>query len=252
MNQIGDQYAANQADLFISDLHLCASRPHITHVFLNFLNSTARQARALYLLGDVFEYWAGDDDLASHQAAVDGLRDLADSGVAVYLMHGNRDFLIGQGFCAAANLKLLPDPCVIDLHGVRTLISHGDALCSDDIDYQAFRLTVRDKNWQTAFLQRSLSDRKEQIAAMRARSEQEKSHKASDIMDVNPQALNRLLRAHGYPERVIHGHTHRPMRHDLSLDGHAITRWVLADWYEQGSYLTSDASGCHYRRIDQT
>jgi UDP-2,3-diacylglucosamine hydrolase len=252
MNQTGDPYAADQADLFISDLHLCASRPHITQDFLKFLKSTAKQARALYLLGDVFEYWAGDDDLPSHQAVVDGLRDLADAGVAVYLMHGNRDFLIGQAFCVAAKLKLLPDPCVIDLHGVRTLISHGDALCSDDLDYQAFRLKVRDKNWQTAFLQRSLTDRKEQIAAMRAHSEQEKSHKASDIMDINPQTLSELLRAHDYPERVIHGHTHRPMKHDLSLDGHAITRWVLADWYEQGSYLTSDASGCQYCTIAQS
>jgi UDP-2,3-diacylglucosamine hydrolase len=111
---------------------------------------------------------------------------------------------------------------------------------------------VRDKNWQTAFLQRSLTDRKEQIAAMRAHSEQEKSHKASDIMDINPQTLSELLRAHDYPERVIHGHTHRPMQHDLSLDGHAITRWVLADWYEQGSYLTSDASGCQYCTIAQS
>ena len=252
MNQTGDPYAADQADLFISDLHLCASRPYITQAFLKFLKSTAKQARALYLLGDVFEYWAGDDDLASHQAVVDGLRGLADSGVAVYLMHGNRDFLIGHAFCAAANLKLLPDPCVIEVHGVRTLICHGDTLCSDDLDYQAFRLKVRDKNWQTAFLQRSLTDRKEQIAAMRARSEQEKSHKASDIMDINPQTLNQHLRANDYPERVIHGHTHRPMQHNLSLDGHAITRWVLADWYEQGSYLTIDASGCHYRPIKQT
>lgn len=250
MKPIGDNLAANQADLFIADLHLCPSRPHITQVFLKFLNSTARQARALYLLGDVFEYWAGDDDMAYHQAVVDGLRNLADAGVAVYLMHGNRDFLIGEAFCAAAGLSLLPDPHLVELHGIRTLISHGDTLCSDDLDYQAFRLKVRDKNWQADFLNQPLAERKAQIATMRARSEQEKSHKTSQIMDINPQSLNRLLQAYHYPERVIHGHTHRPMQHDVMCDGHAIKRWVLSDWYEQGSYLRCDASGCQYHPID--
>ncbi len=252
MNNTGDTSAANKADLFISDLHLCASRPHITLAFLNFLNSTARHARALYVLGDLFEYWAGDDDMASQQTVIAGLRDLANSGVRLYLLHGNRDFLFGPEFCAAANITLLADPSLVMVHGVRTLISHGDALCSDDVDYQAFRLKVRDKDWQKEFLLQPLADRKSQINAMRARSEQEKSHKPSQIMDINPQSLEQLLQAHDYPARFIHGHTHRPKQHDLILDGHTMKRWVLGDWYEQGSYLCCDASGCHYRPIAKT
>ncbi len=244
LNKIGDDTGVSKADLFISDLHLCQDRPHITQAFLAFLKSTATQARALYILGDLFEYWAGDDDMASHQPIVEGLRQLADGGVKLYLMHGNRDFLIGHEFCTAAGLTLLADPCLINLHGQTTLISHGDALCSDDVDYQAFRLQVREKKWQNDFLQQPLATRKAQITSMRARSEQEKSHKASAIMDVNPLALKQLLQEQHYPKLFIHGHTHRPQRQELSLDGHAITRWVLGDWYEQGGYLSCDALGC--------
>ena len=252
MNHIGDTSAASKADLFISDLHLCASRPHITLAFLNFLSSTAKHARALYILGDLFEYWAGDDDISSHKAVINGLSDLANSGVQLYLMHGNRDFLLGPAFFAAAKITLLADPSLVVLHGVHTLISHGDALCSDDVDYQAFRLKVRNEDWQNAFLQQALADRKTQIDAMRARSAQEKSHKSSQIMDINPQSLAQLLQVHDYPARFIHGHTHRPKQHDLVLQGHTIERWVLGDWYEQGSYLSCEPSGCHYRPINKT
>ncbi len=232
--------------LFISDLHLCASRPHITTAFLSFLQNTAIQAHALYILGDLFEYWAGDDDIddAFHQQVIVGFRALADAGVKIYLMHGNRDFLIAQGFCTATKIKLINDPALIDLHGKKTLLSHGDDLCTDDITYQTFRRQVRDKAWQTEFLSLPLPSRKKQIEAIRAHSEQAKSHKSAQIMDVNADAVQALLQTYHYPESLIHGHTHRPNQHQIQLNGHSITRWVLGDWYEQGSYLVCDKQGC--------
>lgn len=232
--------------LFISDLHLCASRPHITDAFLQFLSSDAKTAKALYILGDLFEYWAGDDDIedAFNKQIIQGFKQLATSGTAIYLMHGNRDFLITDDFCNAAQITLINDPTLIDLYGETTLLSHGDALCTDDVTYQQFRTQVRNKQWQTQFLSQSLQARKAQIEAIRLRSEQEKSNKSATIMDVNADAVNELLRAHNYPSLLIHGHTHRPNQHQLVVDGKAITRWVLGDWYEQGSYLISDAAGC--------
>ncbi len=232
--------------LFISDLHLCASRPHITTAFLSFLQTTATSASSLFILGDLFEYWAGDDDIedAFHQQVVAAFRTLADTGVQIFLMHGNRDFLINQGFCTAAKITLLNDPTLINLHGQRTILSHGDDLCTDDVAYQSFRYQVRDKDWQTEFLKLPLPMRKQQIEAIRTRSEQEKSQKSAQIMDVNADAVNALLQAYHYPELLIHGHTHRPNQHQIELDGHHITRWVLGDWYEQGSYLICDQQGC--------
>lgn len=239
----------NNGVLFISDLHLCASRPQITQAFLDFLKNIASQANALYILGDLFEYWAGDDDIEAHQPIVRAFRSLADSGVKIYFMHGNRDFLISEQFCSTAKITLLSDPSLIDLYGVRTLLSHGDDLCTDDIEYQSFRKQVRDPQWQKNFLNQSLMARKNQIEAIRLRSEQEKSQKSMLIMDVNPQAIHRLLKTYQYPALLIHGHTHRPNQHTIPLDGHAITRWVLGDWYEQGSYLRCDETGCHPVRL---
>ncbi|ABE48765.1 MULTISPECIES: UDP-2,3-diacylglucosamine diphosphatase [Methylobacillus] len=231
--------------LLISDLHLCDSRPAITAQFLDFLHRQATQARALYILGDFFEYWAGDDDLAHYQPIIQALRALSDHGTQLYFMHGNRDFLIGEAFAYAAGLKLLPDPSLLILHGKRALLSHGDALCTDDAAYQAFRRQVRHPTWQQEFLQQPLDMRKAQIAALRQRSEQEKSGKQESIMDVNPEAVAALLREYDYPELLIHGHTHRPALHPLEVDGHRIDRWVLGDWYEQGSYLLIDQQGIH-------
>jgi len=237
--------------LFISDLHLCASRPQITAAFTDFLSDTASKAKALYILGDLFEYWAGDDDIenAFHQLIIASFRQLADSGVDIFLMHGNRDFLIGEDFCKAAGITLIKDPLLIDLHGRKTLLSHGDDLCIDDVAYQQFRVQVRDKQWQTNFLAQPLEARKNQIEAIRLRSEQEKSSKSSEIMDVNTEAVVDLLRRHQYPELLIHGHTHRPNRHIIELDGRLTTRWVLGDWYEQGSYLACDEAGCHSMKL---
>ena len=239
--------ASRQSDttLFISDLHLCASRPAITAAFVDFLQHTASKVKALYILGDLFEYWAGDDDIddAFHQQIISGFKKLSDAGVKVFLMHGNRDFLIADGFCRMAGITLLEDPTLIDLHGKKALLSHGDDLCVDDVAYQQFRTQVRDKKWQHEFLSQPLQVRKKQIEAIRARSEQEKTQKSLEIMDVNAEAVNALLRAY-QPDLLIHGHTHRPDRHTIELDGKLITRWVLGDWYEQGSYLACDKHGC--------
>ena len=230
-------------DLFISDLHLCASRPEINKAFLYFLSNTAISANSLYILGDLFEYWAGDDDLDQHQILIAAFKDLASFGVKLYLMHGNRDFLIGSRFCEAANIKLIADPTLITLHGKRVLLSHGDALCTDDVDYQNFRDQVRDSQWQQHFLMQPLDKRRGQIEDIRRRSEHEKSQKLAQIMDVNQDSVASLISDYDFPDILIHGHTHRPKKHVFKLSGHQVTRWVLGDWYEQGSYLACDQNG---------
>lgn len=251
MKKLGE---TSDLTLFISDLHLCASRPHITAAFLQFLQNTASQANALYILGDLFEYWAGDDDVADthHQTIISAFLTLADAGVSVYFMHGNRDFLISEIFCNVANITLLPDPTLITLHGKKVLLSHGDDLCTDDEAYQKFRIQVRNSAWQAEFLSQPLQARKHQIETIRLRSEQEKSLKSAEIMDVNQAAVEGLLKAYDYPELLIHGHTHRPNQHHIHLDGHNITRWVLGDWYEQGSYLVCDQHGCKSVALNKT
>ena len=230
--------------LFISDLHLCASRPRINQLFFDFFESAARKADQLYILGDFFEYWAGDDDIDDpfNRSIVRALAALTSSGVAVYLMHGNRDFLIGKAFCQASGAKLLPDPSVIELNGTRTLLMHGDTLCTDDVEYQNFRKEVRDPRWQREFLSQPLAQRKAIIEDLRRRSETEKQTKSRDIMDVTPASVEAVLREHGYPS-LIHGHTHRPALHHHQVDGKNCERWVLTDWYEHGGYLRGDANG---------
>jgi len=231
--------------LFISDLHLAAERPHINQKFLDFLERTVPAARALYILGDLFEYWVGDDDTESPiNADVAGaLAQLTQRGVPAYLMHGNRDVLIGQTFADRCGMRLIGDPTVIDLHGTRTLLVHGDTLCTDDIEYQKFRAYAHNADNQQKFLAQSLAARREQMLGMRAQSNASKSEKSAEIMDVTPSAVVHVLRDHGYP-RLIHGHTHRPARHLHTVDGRNCERWVLADWYERGSYLRCDAGGC--------
>jgi UDP-2,3-diacylglucosamine hydrolase len=227
-------------------LHLCRSRPVITEQFIGFLQTTAGQAEALYILGDLFEYWAGDDDLHDehHQGVIAALNKLASTGTKIFFIHGNRDFLLAQGFAQAAGITLLNDPTLLTLYGRRVLLSHGDTLCTDDVAYQAFRRQVREPAWQKSFLELPLAARKAQIEALRLRSEQEKSHKSESIMDVNAEAVYAMLRDYDYPDILIHGHTHRPAMHMLELDGHHCERWVLGDWYEQGSCLRCDAFGC--------
>lgn len=231
--------------LLISDLHLCPSRPRINRCFFDFLEREARGARALYILGDLFEYWAGDDDLADplNAAVAAALARIAADGVPVYLMHGNRDFVIGDAFARASGASLLPDPVLLNLYGRPALLTHGDTLCTLDREYQAFRREARSESWIRDLLRQPLAERKAAIEALRRQSEQEKRSKPAEIMDVAPDEVEATLRRHGYP-RLIHGHTHRPARHVHTVDGHVCERWVLADWYQRGSYLACDESGC--------
>jgi UDP-2,3-diacylglucosamine hydrolase len=231
--------------LFISDLHLCSGRPQINRSFFGFLEREAKSADALYILGDLFEYWAGDDDLGDplNAAVIAALARLVASGVPAYLMHGNRDFVIGESFARASGVKLLPDPTLLSLHGQSVLLMHGDTLCTLDREYQAFRREARSNAWIRNLLRKPLTERKAAIEALRRQSELEKRGKPAEIMDVAQAEVESALRRHGYP-RLIHGHTHRPARHVHMVDGHACERWVLADWYQAGSYLACDESGC--------
>ena len=229
--------------LFVSDLHLSAHRPNAAAAFLAFLRGPAQGARALYILGDLFEYWAGDDDDAPLGAVVcEALGSLADTGTRVYGLVGNRDFLLGEAFARKARIELLPDPTMIDIGGSAILLSHGDILCTDDVPYQVFRRQVRQPAWQRAFLDRPLVERKRIIEGMRAQSEMAKREKTQEIMDVNVAAVQALLREHGYPT-LIHGHTHRPAHHIHDVDGHTCERWVLADWHDDAPYLRWDEAG---------
>ena len=223
--------------LLISDLHLDAARPRITALFERFLREQARQATALYILGDLFEAWVGDDDDSELPARVAAaLAGLRTTGVPLYFMAGNRDFLLGSGYARRAGLTVLEDGVVHTLAGTPTLLLHGDTLCTDDAAYQAFRRQVRDPAWQRDFLARPLTVRKDFAAQARAASRDHQQGAREALMDVNADAVTHALRAAGV-SRMIHGHTHRPAIHDLMLDGTPAQRIVLGDWYEQGSVL---------------
>lgn len=229
--------------LFVSDLHLDPARPAVTALFLNFLEQRARQADALYILGDLFEAWIGDDDDAEPGGTVAAaLRRLTDQGVPTYFLHGNRDFLLGERFAAASGIQLLPESAVIELAGERVLLLHGDTLCTDDVEYQTFRAQVRDPAWRARTLALPLAQRRALAGQLRETSRQAIQQKAAAITDVNPTTVDRALRAHGV-RRLIHGHTHRPAIHDWTLDGQPARRAVLGDWYDQGSVLVCDAAG---------
>lgn len=231
--------------LFISDLHLTPERPTPVRLFERFIAEIAPGAQALYILGDFFEAWVGDDTLDQpfNRGICATLKSLASSGVEVYFMPGNRDFLAGQTFATAAGLTLLADPTEVILHGTPTLLAHGDQYCTDDADYQTFRRQVRDPDWQRQFLAQPLPQRLALAASLRERSEHAKAGKKPEIMDVNPARIEAVLESHAV-QRIIHGHTHRPARHELQVEGRIFERWVLPDWYETGGYLTCDASGC--------
>ena len=230
--------------LFISDLHLTEERPEANERFIAFLEAKARSAEALYILGDFFEYWIGDDDLGEpFNAVVAGLlKDLTGKGVQLRLMHGNRDFLIGERFCAATGAKLLPDPSIHEVQGVKTLLMHGDTLCTDDLEYQAWRRKARDPAFQAAFLAKPVAERRLAVDQMREKSRQVVKEKTAEIMDVNDDAVRQALHSHGVC-RLIHGHTHRPGRHALDVDGRRCERWVLPDWYGRGGYVEVTRSG---------
>jgi UDP-2,3-diacylglucosamine hydrolase len=234
--------------LFISDLHLDDARPQVTDLFGRFVDDEARGADALYILGDLFEAWVGDDDPSETGAFVAAkLRGLSDAGVPVHFMHGNRDFLVGQAYVARAGMTLLPDPSVVMLHGRPVLLMHGDTLCTDDTAYQQFRAQSRDPRWQAGFLAQPLAARQafaEQArAASRAHQAGLREAGAMDaITDVAPATVEATLRTFGI-DTLIHGHTHRPAVHALDIDGRHCTRTVLGDWHEQGSVLRVDAAG---------
>ena len=228
--------------LFISDLHLDAERPQVTELFGRFLHEEASQADALYILGDLFEAWVGDDDPSDTGAFVAReLRVLADGGVPVYFIRGNRDFLLGDAYAHAAGMAILPDPAVVMLYDQPTLLMHGDTLCTDDVAYQQFRAQVRNPAWQQQFLSQPLATRVAFAQQARAAS---KAHQAGlqnrgameAITDVSPGTVETTLSRFGI-SRLIHGHTHRPAIHDLTVDGSAHQRIVLGDWYDQGSVL---------------
>ena len=223
--------------LFISDLHLDAARPQITRLFLEFLKSEARRAQALYILGDFFEAWIGDDDPDPHHAEImDGVRALTDSGVPAYFMHGNRDFLISSGFARRTGCTLLADPVLVSLHGTATLLMHGDTLCTDDLEYQNFRRQVRTPAWQQAFLAKPLDERRGFAQQARTESQTQTASKPDYLMDVNQREVQRVMAESG-ATRLIHGHTHRPAIHRFSVNGRELTRIVLGDWYQQSSVL---------------
>ena len=236
--------------LLISDLHLSHGHPHSTDLFLRFAAEVAPKAEALYILGDLFEYWAGDDDLGDsfHQRITHSLRRLNAQGTRIFIMRGNRDFLMDKELASACSATLLDDPTMLDLYGTQTLLSHGDTLCTDDVDYLRFRELVRNSDWQKQFLAQALTQRKTQIEQMRKQSESHKRSKETELMDVNADAVNELLRQHRYP-RLIHGHTHRPARHLHHLDGYTCERWVLGDWDNRANALRCDSSGISWESI---
>jgi UDP-2,3-diacylglucosamine hydrolase len=228
--------------LFISDLHLDASRPHITRLFVDFVRTDASRANALYILGDLFEAWIGDDTEDDTAAQVaDALAGLHAQGVPCFYVHGNRDFLLGDAYARRARMTLLPDASVIEIEGERVLLMHGDALCTDDAAYQAFRSQSRSPAWQRAFLHRPIAER--QAFAAQARAESQRYTRSVDdaITDVNADAVVQALRTHDVL-RLIHGHTHRPAVHGLVDGERSCERIVLGDWYEQGSVLRAEAS----------
>ena len=229
--------------LFISDLHLDEARPRVIEHFERFLGEVVPGSDALYILGDLFEYWVGDDglELPLPSRIARALGDAARE-MPVAFMHGNRDFLIAERFARHAGVRLLEDPTIVNVNGERALLMHGDTLCTGDQAYQAFRRQVRDPAWQAAALARPLEERVALARGLRAESEQAKNGKAMDIMDVAPEAVEEAFRRSGC-RLLIHGHTHRPGMHHHVVDGRECTRWVLSDWYAHGSYLEATPGG---------
>jgi UDP-2,3-diacylglucosamine hydrolase len=229
--------------LFISDLHLESARPDIAAQFLQFLQADAADADALYILGDLFESWLGDDDPDEHYAMIKkALRSLGDSGVPVYFMHGNRDFMIGAQFAKDTAVTLLPDPSRRQIEGTEVLLSHGDVLCTDDVEYQKFRQTTRNTQWQAMMLRKPLAERQAFARQARAASLKHGSSVNPVITDVNQSAVREFMSAHN-ATLLLHGHTHRPAVHEFSLQGVSAKRIVLGDWYNQGSVVRWDQNG---------
>ncbi|MDC7825330.1 UDP-2,3-diacylglucosamine diphosphatase [Pseudomonas sp. BLCC-B13] len=231
--------------LLISDLHLEEERPDITRAFLHFLQTRARQAEALYILGDFFEVWVGDDGMSPFQHDIArALRELSDTGTRLYLMHGNRDFLIGRAFCRAAGCTLLKDPSIVRLNGEPVLLMHGDSLCTLDVGYMKLRRLLR--NPLSLFILRHLplSTRRKLARKLRSESRAQTRMKVREIIDVTPDEVPRIMAEHGV-RTLIHGHTHRPAEHALEVSGQSARRIVLGDWDSQGWALQIDEQGLH-------
>lgn len=236
--------------LFISDLHLDDRRPQTTALLQTFLQDEAMNADALYILGDLFEFWLGDDvpSKCSLEVAT-ALSRLADRGVPCYFMHGNRDFLLQETYAISAGMTLLPEEHVADLYAEQVLLMHGDSLCTDDIPYQQFRTLVRTRAWQQGFLARTPQERLQVALQARDASAKHKGSVDMDIMDVNQDEVIGAFESHGV-YRMIHGHTHRPATHELKVNGQAAQRIVLGDWYTQGSVLRVKPGSYELRPLD--
>ena len=227
--------------LFISDLHLDPVRPAMVRLFLQFQQAPARECAALYILGDLFEIWIGDDNGKRQFATIiDALQTCTSSGIPIFLMHGNRDFLLGSDFFSATGCRPLPDPTVINLAGEPTLLMHGDSLCTGDLEYQNFRAQVRNPQWQREFLSKPVVERSRIATQLRETSQAAVKNKSLKIMDVHPQAVEDAFRKHRV-RRMIHGHTHQPGVHSLSIDDVPAHRFVLGDWYRRGSVLRCES-----------
>ncbi|MBL8481676.1 MAG: UDP-2,3-diacylglucosamine diphosphatase [Rhodocyclaceae bacterium] len=231
-------------NLFIADLHLSRAQPLLLDLFERFLHEIAPRAERLWILGDLFEYWAGDDDIDDpcNARVCRALAGAAGRGLNIVFLPGNRDFLCGPGFARAAGLELLQEPQILRCGNTRWLIQHGDRLCTDDVEYQRFRAMVREDAWQAQFLARPLAERRTIIGEVRNRSDAEKKHKPAAIMDVNAEAVASAMRAAG-ATHMLHGHTHRAARHLFTLDGRPAERWVLSDWTDHACWIELDAAG---------
>ncbi len=230
--------------LFISDLHLDIQRPDILALFFKFIQEQAPLADSLYILGDLFEAWIGDDDDAEIcQTVKAALKPLTEK-IPVFVMHGNRDFLLGKQFEQDTGCQLLPEQHTLDVYGVSTLLMHGDTLCTDDVAYLQLRQTLHHPLWQQDFLSKNLDERRLMAQQLRQQSQAAMQSKSEEIMDANPQAVETAFQQHKV-QRIIHGHTHRPQIHTTDVAGTRVERVVLGDWYQQGSILVCDAQGCH-------
>jgi len=228
---------------FISDIHISEQYPEIGEQLIDFLENQAQQSDALYILGDLFEYWLGDDDTnPEYKKIQSALKLFTDKKTPTYFIHGNRDFLIGETFAHETGIKILSDPSIIELYGERILISHGDIFCTDDVEYQSSRKQTRDPNWQKMILEKPLKERK--VFANEAREKSSiYTQKINEVlMDVNQSETNKTFEKYGL-NRIIHGHTHKPAIHNSMINGELYKRIVLGDWYEQGSVLKWDQSG---------
>ena len=233
---------------FISDLHLQESRPDITEAFLDFLDDTASKAEKLYILGDLFEAWIGDDDQNNFISEIQAALLKTNKTTKIFFLHGNRDFLIGTKFASSSGFELLHDPTIEEMFGNNVLLMHGDLLCTEDLDYQAFRKTSRDPKWQDEFLNKSIQERQEIALNLRTISKEATEIKKDEIMDVSTTEVIRIMEESSV-NLLIHGHTHRPKSHNIKVNDQPAERIVLGDWDTYGWYIWMDSSSCELKNF---